>query len=78
MNNLMALGYTNNIPGTVEGKRLSSGVVERSKIESFLVRIQLLVGFGLFHQLIEDIYCNWENRPKLTEQFCNCVRDAVK
>ena len=56
MNNLMALGYTNNIPGTVEGKRLSSGVVERSKIESFLVRIQLLVGFGLFHQLIAVTY----------------------
>ena len=44
--------------------RLSFGVVERSKIESFLVSctypyaICLLV-FGLLHQLIAVIRCNW-------------------
>ena len=40
--------------------RLSFGVVERSKIESFLVQIQfvlvLIVVFGLFHRLIAVTY----------------------
>ena len=44
-----------------EGRtRLFFGVVERSKIESFLVQIQfvlvLIVVFGLFHRLIAVTY----------------------